>query len=265
MRIAQISDFHIRPAGELIYGALDTAAYLARAVATLNALDPQPDLALLTGDLVDGGSDEEYARLRALLAPLRAPYRVIPGNHDTRDGLRRAFAADRYLPTSGDFLHYAIEDGAVRILALDSLVPGKVWGRLCRERLAWLEAKLAAAPERPTMIVVHHPPFLTGIAHMDAHAFEGAAQFAAIVRRHDQVERVIAGHVHRAMQVRWAGTVASTCPSTAHQFALDLRPRQPAMWTDEPPGYQIHVWLAAAGLVTHTGAIGDHSPQPLRD
>jgi 3',5'-cyclic AMP phosphodiesterase CpdA len=265
MRIAQISDFHIRPAGQLIYGALDTAAYLARAVTTLNALDPQPDLVLLTGDLVDGGSDEEYARLRRLLSPLRAPYRVIPGNHDTREGMRRAFGADGYLPASGEFLHYAIEGEAVRILALDSLVPGKVWGRLCGERLAWLAAKLAAAPDRPTMIVVHHPPFPTGVAHMDAHAFEGADEFAAIVRRHGQVERVVAGHVHRAMQMRWAGTVASTCPSTAHHFALDLRPRQPAMWTGEPPGYQIHVRLGVAGLVTHTVAIGDYAPQPLLD
>ena len=84
MRIAQITDCHIRAEGRLIYRAIDTAAYLARAIDALNVLDPPPDLVLLTGDLVDSGAAEEYARLRAILRALRTLYFVIPGNHDTR-------------------------------------------------------------------------------------------------------------------------------------------------------------------------------------
>src|SRR5690242_8860458 len=95
--------------GALAYGAVDTAACLERAVAALNALSPAPDLAIATGDLVDHGEAEEYAHLRALLAPLRMPVFVIPGNHDSRDGLRAAFGADGYLPRDG-FLQFAIED-----------------------------------------------------------------------------------------------------------------------------------------------------------
>ena len=75
-------------------------AILERAVAHVNALDPRPDVVLATGDLVDGGKPEEYARLRRLLAPLAMPVYLIPGNHDARDALRAVFADHAYLPRS---------------------------------------------------------------------------------------------------------------------------------------------------------------------
>ena len=258
MRIAQITDCHIRPEGMLIYGAIDTAAYLARAVEAVNALDPPPDLVLLTGDLVDAGSPAEYARLIAILRPLRAPYFVIPGNHDTREGLRAAFADHSYLASGNGFINYALEAYPIRLIGLDSIVPGEVWGRLCPVRLAWLDRALAAAPALPTLIFIHHPPFPVGIAHMDEHPFEGALELAALIRRHPNVERLIAGHVHRAIQLRWAGTVASTCPSTAHHFALDFRPDALIAYTLEPPAFQLHCWIPGTGIVTHTAAIGDY-------
>jgi len=108
MLIAQISDMHVKREGELLYGRIDTAGYLERAVAHLLRLDPRPDIVLATGDLVEGGKPEEYARLRRLLAPLPMPLYVIPGNHDGRDALRAAFADRGFLPAQG-FLHYAVE------------------------------------------------------------------------------------------------------------------------------------------------------------
>src|SRR5947207_1143204 len=106
MLIAQLSDPHVPAPGKLLYGRVDTAAFFARAVHAVAALDPLPDLVVLTGDLVDEGEPEEYAHLRELLAPLRMPVFAIPGNHDVRAPFRAAFAADGYLPADG-FLHYA--------------------------------------------------------------------------------------------------------------------------------------------------------------
>jgi 3',5'-cyclic-AMP phosphodiesterase len=136
MLIAQISDMHVKAPGELLYRRIDTAAYLAQAVAHIMALDPRPDVALATGDLVEAGKPEEYAHLRQLLAPLAMPVHLIPGNHDAREALREVFADHAYLPKSG-FLHYTIESYPVRLVALDSLVPGKTHGELCNERLDW--------------------------------------------------------------------------------------------------------------------------------
>jgi 3',5'-cyclic AMP phosphodiesterase CpdA len=264
MLLAQITDCHIRVPGELLYGAVDTAPYLERAVAALNALDPRPDLVLLTGDLVDRGSRAEYERLRVLLAPLTLPFRMIPGNHDSRANLAAAFPEHGYLRGDDGFGHWTLDDAPLRLVALDSSEPGVVGGVLCAARLDWLERRLSKAPARPTLVLIHHPPIVTGISHMDAYGFRGVEAFAEIVRGHAQVERVIAGHVHRAMTKRWAGTVVTTCPSTAHQFALDLRPGVPAAYALEPPCLQLHDWHEGAGLMTHTLPIGDYPPRPLR-
>ncbi|MGH7048798.1 MAG: phosphodiesterase [Stellaceae bacterium] len=256
MLLAQITDTHIRRPGEFAYGAVDTAACLERAVAALCALDPAPDVTVVTGDLVDLGTEEEYAHLRALLAPLKMPVFVIPGNHDAREPLRQAFAAEGYLPRTG-FLHYTVEDYPVRLVALDTHIPGAVGGELCRERLSWLDRALAAAPERPTLVLMHHPPFITGIGHMDRIGLTGIPGFIEIIAHHSQVERILCGHLHRAIDRRLAGTVAGTAPSTAHQVALDLAPAAPLAFTFEPPGYQLHWWSEEGGLVTHTGLIGE--------
>lgn len=251
MLIAQITDTHIKPRGRLAYRKVDTAAYLERAVAALNALDPAPDVVLLTGDLVDAGTDREYGLLLELLRPLRAPLLPIPGNHDERDAFRRTFPDIAKRCGEGPFLQYVIGDWPVRLIGLDTVLPGSGGGELCAERLSWLDARLAEDPGRPTVLFQHHPPFVTGIGHMDEIGLAGAAEEAAVVRRHPQVERVLCGHLHRAIQVLWAGTLASTAPSPAHQVALDLRAEAPSAFVMEPPAFQLHRWTAADGLVSH--------------
>jgi Icc protein len=268
MLIAQISDPHIVAAGKLFRGPVqgsapdaerishefDTAAYLVQAVAALNALVPRPAIAVATGDLVDHGAPEEYEHLRALLAPLQMPVFVIPGNHDAREPLRQAFRGDGYFSAAG-FLQYAIEEYPLRLVALDTLVEGKGGGELCHQRLSWLDRTLAAQPSRPTVVLMHHPPFPTGITYMDNHGLDNAAGLAEIVARHPQIERILCGHLHRAIDCRFAGTVAGTAPSTAHQVRLNLIPDERISFIFEPPGYQLHLWQNG-GLVTHTAVLG---------
>jgi len=259
MLIAQISDMHLKAPGELLHGCIGTTDFLERAVAHVNALDPRPDIVIATGDLVDNGKPEQYANLKRTLAPLEMPVYLIPGNHDAREPLRAAFAEHGYLPESG-YLQYTIEGLPVRLIALDTLVPGKDHGELCDERLDWLEARLSEQ-DRPTLIFMHHPPFDCGISPFDgARLMKGDVRLAEIVRRHGNVERVMCGHVHRPIQVRWAGSVASIAPSTAHQATLDLRPGVGFSMTMEPPGLALHQWLPRTGLVTHVSYIGDYEP-----
>lgn len=254
MLIAQITDLHIVEPGTLMLGRIDTNGCLARCVARLQRLTPQPDLLLITGDLTNDGRPGQYAHLRALLAPLALPIYVIPGNHDRRADLRDAFADHAHLPPAADgaFLHYVIDDGPVRILALDTLVEGETAGAFCRDRLAWLEARLSEAPNKPTLIAMHHPPFATGIGFMDRIGLAGAEGFVAVVSRFPAVERIVCGHVHRPVQARCAGTLASICPSTAHQILLTFDDAEPDAWVDEPPAFQLHLWHGDAGLITHT-------------
>ena len=259
MLLAQITDPHVTAAGALLFGRLDTAAHLARAVAHLNRL--RPDFVLVTGDLVNDGTPAEYRNLRGILAALDAPHALLPGNHDERANLRAAFVDHAYWPTEGEFLHYTIEDLPLRLIALDTLVPGEPGGRLCAARLAWLAARLAEQPRRPTVIAMHHPPFVSGLAHLDAMNCAGGEALGAIVARHPQVERIVCGHVHRPIFLRWHGTIVSTAPSTAHQVALDLSPDAPSSWLAEPPACHLHYWRPGVGLVTHLSLIGDYGPR----
>lgn len=264
--IGQISDLHIKAGGKLSYGVVDCAAMLARCIEHVLALKQRPDLLLVTGDLVDFGRPDEYAVLKALLAPLPMPYFLIPGNHDERAALRAAFPEHAYLRQWAPFVQYAIDDWPVRIVALDTVIPGASGGELCAARLEWLEQTLAAQPGRPTIVMMHHPPFLTGIGHMDAIGLAGAEALAALIARHPNVERVLCGHLHRPIQVRFAGTIASTCPSPAHQVALDLAPDAPSRFVMEPPAYQLHQWRAETGVVSHTAFIGEFAgPYPFYD
>ena len=198
------------------------------------------------------------------LAPLRTPILAIPGNHDAREAMREALAAEGYLPAHG-FLHYAVEQGPLRFVGLDTLVPGQGGGELGAERLAWLDATLSLRPDVPTLVLMHHPPFLTGIAHMDRIGLQGREGFAAVMRRHDQVEAILCGHVHRPMHARVGGRPAMISPSPAHQVALDLRPEGPSAFRLEPPGYMLHRWQNRQ-LVSHTAVLGDWpGPFPFFD
>lgn len=258
MLIAQISDLHIRREGELACGVVDTAACLARCIAHVNRLDPRPDLVLLTGDLVDSGGAEEYANLRRLLAPLAMPCYLIPGNHDDRRALREIFPDHAYLHEHSDFIQYVISGYPLRIVMLDTLDPGNDAGLMDEPRLAWLEARLAEARTQPTIVVMHHPPFETGIVYMDKINCRGADKMAAIISRHPQIERVLCGHVHRTIQTLWAGTAACIAPSCAHQLTLDLRNEDlsPGEYILEPGGFMLHLWRPGTGLITHTGVVG---------
>jgi len=264
--VCQISDLHIKAPGRLSYRQVDCAAMLERCVQEILRLRQRPDLVIATGDLVDFGRPEEYAHLRQLLAPLPMPVYLIPGNHDERDALREAFPDHPYLRQWPPFVQYAIEDWPLRIVALDTLIPGQGGGELCEERLAWLERALAAQPDKPTLVIMHHPPFQTLIGHMDKQGLRGSDGLAKVIGRHPQVERVLCGHIHRPIQVRFGGTLASTCPSPAHQVALDLAPDAASAFTMEPPGFQLHGWRKEFGVVSHTAFIGDFAgPFPFRE
>ncbi|HWK47939.1 MAG TPA: phosphodiesterase [Stellaceae bacterium] len=255
MIIAQISDLHICDEGALYKGVVSTNDMARAAVAHLNALDPAPDLVLLTGDVVEDGTASQYAAATAILAGVRAPLFVMPGNHDDRDALRAAFPEHRYMPPAGP-INYAVDDLAVRIIALDVTVPGAHHGEVAADTLAWLEGVLDAGGDKPTIVAMHQPPFVCGIPYLDRYRCMEPEGLGEILARYPTIERVICGHVHRSIQRRWSGTLVTTCPSTATQIALALRPDAPSASYLEPPGCLLHQWSEATGLVTHLSYIG---------
>lgn len=255
MIIAQISDFHVARGANAPEQLGDTRVFLERAVAHLNRLDPQPDLVLGTGDLCHDGTAEDYALLRSILSDLAMPAYLIPGNHDDRAELRAAFSDAGYLPAEGDFLHYVLEGYPLRLIGLDTIVPGEDGGILCEERLAWVAARLAEAPERPSLIFMHHPPVETGQPLIDGMNCGNGEAFGRIVAAHPRIEAIVCGHVHRPIHMAWNGTSLITAPSTCRQFPLEMRPGVGITPVPEPPACRLYLWRPKAGLVAHLSYI----------
>ncbi|MEM6867880.1 MAG: phosphodiesterase [Cyanobacteria bacterium P01_C01_bin.121] len=262
MLIAHISDLHVMMPGELAYGVVDTGPMVERAIAHLKTLNP--DLIVISGDLVHQVKREEYRCLQSMLSSLKMPVYLIPGNHDSRDLIRDVFTDHTYLPDSG-YLQYTVEDHPLRLIMLDTNVPGKGHGELDASRLSWLDQQLSNQPTKPTLLFMHHPPFTTGIDLMDGYGLSGLTDLENIVKKYSCIERIGCGHIHRPIQKRWAGTLAYTVPSPVHQVALDLTATaKAATFVMEPPAYQLHLWQKESGLISHTQYINEYEgPYPF--
>jgi Icc protein len=234
--IVQITDTHVTCDGH-------EAHYLSEAIAWVNALQPRPEAVLLSGDTVDHGRRDQYAVLRDLLAGCEAPVYVIPGNHDARRALRDVLPSAYYPGVSGERLDYAVDAHAIRIIGLDSSEQRRPAGILRTTTLDWLDGSLSAAPERPTLIFVHHPPFRTGVNAADLFGFTGLGRFRTIVGRHPAVRRIIAGHIHCVRQATIGAALASTSISSIPQHVPELFERGHILGSRaEPGGLTTHDW-----------------------
>ncbi len=260
MLLVQLSDLHYLPPGRRVLERIDTAAALAHAVAAVNVLRPVPDAVLITGDLTHDGDRAAHLALHAALAELTAPILPLPGNHDDRELLRATFAATGLFAAEGP-LSFVRELGPCRLIGLDSLLPGRPAGQLGAAQLAWLDQRLAESP-RPTLVALHHPPFATGIEHMDRMMLLDAAELGAVLARHDHVVRVLSGHVHRTVLGTVGGRPAMIGPGTAHAVELTLAD-DPPRWIMEPPGMLLHHWQPAQGLASQLHCIGSFAAGPF--
>ena len=220
---------------------------------------------VISGDLADTPTAEEYAHLKRLLAPLNIAFAGIPGNHDQRDMMRAAFPQNYAFPSGP--LNQRIEIGGLDLVLLDSSVSGKPHGELDAPTLQWLEATLASAPDRPALLFLHHPPFQAGIWHMDRQNLQNAGELADVVKRHPRVQLIATGHVHRATLTMFAGVPTTICPAPNHAVDLDLAQLREPSFKVEPPAFHLHVWFPGeefGSVVTHQVPIGDFDgPHPF--
>lgn len=259
MLMAQVTDIHLgfdpdNPA-EFNRKRLD------QALKVLREMSPQPDMLLATGDLVDRGDQESYQRLEDAFSDLPFPVHMCLGNHDLRAPFLKQFPDTA---TVDGFVQYEIDDGPLRLLFLDTLEEGRHGGAFCEKRAAWLEDRLAEKQEKPTILVLHHPPVESGIDWMNTHPDEPwVARLADTVAGHYQVKGMITGHLHRNISTWWRNISLSICASTAPQVALELNPIDPEnpdgrnMIVADPPAIALH-WWNGRQLVSHFDSADDH-------
>jgi 3',5'-cyclic-AMP phosphodiesterase len=245
--LAQISDMHIR-SGPRDDG-FDPSADLSRALARIREFGA--DAIVATGDLANDAQADEYRVLAALLADAPAPLFLLPGNHDDPSLMREVFPGHRYWPGEGP-LSYVIDDFPVRLVAIDQIVFGETHGDFTLDHGRWLDARLAEAPQKPTILALHHPPFHTHDRLLDSIGLAHAERLAEIVSNHPQVGLVLGGHHHRPVLGRVAHAPAIISPSTAWTFGLALNEGQPfAKRASELKGWTLHIWTDADGFTSH--------------
>lgn len=259
MLLAQVTDIHLgfdpdNPS-EFNRKRLD------QALKSLCEMTPQPDVLLATGDLVDRGDQDSYIRLEEAFSNLPFPVHMCLGNHDLRGPFQKQFPD---VPTAGGFVQYEIDDGPLRLLFLDTLEEGRHGGAFCEVRAQWLADRLAEKQDKPTLLILHHPPVESGIAWMNTDPREPwVSVLADTMAGHDQIKGLITGHLHRNISTSFEGTSLSICASTAPQVAFDLEPIDPEnpdgrnMIVADPPAIALH-WWNGKQLVSHFETAEEH-------
>lgn len=234
--LVQISDLHI--GGN--ENGVDPIPRLEAVIEAVRSLPNQVDAVLVSGDVTDDGGPDEYRLARELLGRLEAPLHVLPGNHDDRRLLREAFD----LPGAGvELIDYVVDVGELRLIALDSNLPGQDPGGFEPEQLAWLDTELRVASGRPTLLALHHTPMPTAIREWDGINMPLAEReaLAEVVGCHPHLRAIVGGHLHRIAASTLAGCPVVSAPSTYFQ----ARPNFVSEGVEfvDPPGFAIHALL----------------------
>jgi 3',5'-cyclic AMP phosphodiesterase CpdA len=244
--VAHVSDTHF---GNDVQDPTDR---LERVMDHLLALDPRPDLLVVSGDVADHGLPEEYDAARAWLERWSGTLAICPGNHDVRDA---------FVDGLGRPARSVVDVGGHRFVMLDSLIDAVGGervdeGRLGAQQLAWLDSELAASTA-PTFVVLHHPPVTIGIDLMDPIRLLDGDALAEVVAAHPHVLATLVGHAHTMATTTFAGRPLLIGGGVVSTVPLDIEPLR-VVWYDAPPTLAFHLVDADGGghrVTTHWRAL----------
>lgn len=255
MKIIQLSDLHI--CGTPDQPPLDRPERLSQCIRSINTHHPDADYCILTGDLADDGSLESYAVLKDILSELTVPVLMTIGNHDLRGNFQQSFPQ---IPRDENgFTQYVIDKGDIRLLVLDTVMEGKIYGWLCPKRLEWLERELAAAGSRDVYIFMHHPGFPIGLRHHEKIALVQSDAFVKICNRRGNVRRIFAGHVHAEASVRAENLYMTITRGVSQHLVFDQFSPD-AKYIAHAPAYNIILIDKAYGDAVHFYDLMHDSP-----
>ncbi|MFP7833861.1 phosphodiesterase [Marisediminicola sp. LYQ134] len=221
--IAHFSDTHFLGGNRPLHGAVDTQSTLELALSQLERSGTAPEAIVFTGDLTDLGEPEAYDRLRSIVEPaaarLGAEIIWVMGNHDERHLLRSHLLNDSGATDPGAPYDRVHTLGGLRVIVLDTTVPGYHHGELAADQLAWLRGQLATPAAHGTLLALHHPPIPTSIDLMSVLELQRQHELADVIRDTD-VRGILGGHLHYTTHSTFAGVPVSVASATC--YTLDL-------------------------------------------
>jgi 3',5'-cyclic-AMP phosphodiesterase len=225
--LVQISDVHLTASGSLLPG-INPRDNLVKALRLLDTTGIRPDVFLLTGDLADAGEPACYDDLAGMLAQAAsrsgASVIYLPGNHDERGAFHRHLLGgsgsrdgddhgDRHGDGPVNQTHW--RDG-LRIIALDSTIPGESHGFLDDQTLDYLRSEIATAAPDGTVLALHHPPIPSPIQPMAQIALREPERLRDAIAGSD-VRIVLCGHNHHEALGTLGPVPVWVCPATAYR------------------------------------------------
>ncbi|AFY59613.1 3',5'-cyclic-AMP phosphodiesterase [Synechococcus sp. PCC 6312] len=240
LHLVQVTDTHLfaEPTGKLL--GLVTADSFQSVLTAVQALDPSPEILMLTGDLAQDHQAKTYQYLRSLTASLTTPIYWLPGNHDQPELMVRELNHPPFNATK------AFQARGWQFILLSSHLPGHVHGHLSEETLANLTQQLQRSPNSPTLVALHHPPFRVGSQWLDGSRLDNPEDLFAVLEAFPQVKLVLFGHIHQEFQQERQGITYLGTPSTCIQF---LPASQDFGLEPVGPGFR-QVWLYPDGAWT---------------
>ena len=213
--LVQLSDLHLDAAAPL-YGRVDTVARARAALDLVLAMDDRPEAVLLTGDLANDATPDDYVAVRELLEPamdrLNVPLVVLPGNHDVAATLREHLIGDT---TSSGPMDAVLRLGGLRVVALDSTVDGHDHGELTDAQLSWLAAELALPAPDGTLLAIHHPPLPSPVGLFEHVALLAPERLGEVLAGTD-VRMILGGHAHHTGCGTLAGVPVWISPAVSY-------------------------------------------------
>lgn len=214
------SDTHLIGGDGELYGDVDADQRLRQLLDQAAASGIRPTAIVFTGDLTDQGEPDAYEKLRAMVEPfarrLRAPIVWVTGNHDDRGVLRQTLLGERASTKPLDRVHMI--DG-LRIIALDTTVPGHHYGEIRDEQLAWLRSVLAEPAPFGTILAMHHPPVPCVLDLAVTVELRDQRRLADVLDGSD-VRAILAGHLHFSTSATFAGIPVSVASATCYSQDL---------------------------------------------
>lgn len=251
--LVHVSDTHLLAGGAALSGRFDVEANLTATLRAVERTGVRPDALVFTGDLTDLGQADAYRRLREAVEPvaerLGAPIVWVAGNHDDRAAMRAGLLGAGPADVDADAPLTAVHDlGGLRLIALDSTVPGWHHGRIGAEQREWLRGILSEPAPRGTILALHHPPLPSHIPFFDILELREQDALADVVRDTD-VRGILAGHLHYSMHGTFAGIPVSVASATCYTMNLQ-RPAVEVNGMDAGQAFQlVHVH---DDVITHT-------------
>ncbi len=220
--ILHLSDTHLLAGGDRLYGSIDSEAHLRRLFDELEASDGRPEAIIFTGDLADRGEPDAYARLRAIVEPaadrLGAQVIWVMGNHDDRSSFRLQLLGEMPSEHPIDAVYNV---NGLRVITLDSTVPGFHHGEVSPEQLDWLAAELATPAPHGTLLAMHHPPVPSVLDLAVSVELHDQAPLAEVLQGTD-VRSILAGHLHYSSTATFAGIPVSVASATCYTQDLNV-------------------------------------------